>query len=135
MCHFEFRRHFRSFNVIKVILQDFQSFWCFFYRTAKDFEENNVLMGKCTHRSSMTKGIKIVATNSRSNDSGWLPTKTHYENMLYHCLSDLGSVSIHWKREAAFKFNSMIHGESYSFVITPKIVQSDESVRKIAPQL
>lgn len=98
-----------------------------------DFVQAKALKAECKQGFSSDKGLKIKLEDSRGKNSGWLPTKPLYVNEKINCLSDLGRIFIHRSGDVPFNFRNLVHGFLYSFVITPKIIQSDESIRRIAP--
>lgn len=52
----------------------------------------------------------------------------------YNCRSDLGNIRIHRSGDIPSVPTELEHQRSYSFVVTPKIIESDEGIRRIAPQ-
>lgn len=52
----------------------------------------------------------------------------------YNCWSDLGNIRIHRSGEIPVIPTQLEHKMSYTFVVTPKIIESDESIRRISPQ-
>lgn len=108
---------------------------CFIRRTAMDFSGNKVLTAKCEHGLATNRGLKIVLRDTRDKNSGWSASKFQHENEHANCMYDLGRVSIHRRTNTPLDLSSIDHGKLHTFVITPTIIKSDESIRKIAPKL
>lgn len=52
----------------------------------------------------------------------------------YNCRNDIGNIRIHQKGETSSAPTALEHSKIYSFVVTPKITESDESIRIMAPK-
>lgn len=75
--------------------------------------------------------------NLRESKSAWPEdNKKPYpfkQSLHYNCRSDLGSIRIHRVGEVPTIPTSLEHKKSFSFVVTPKIIESDQAIRRFPP--
>lgn len=80
--------------------------------------------------------MKIVLRYARALNTGWLPTYPPHVNDRFSCKSDLGAVGIHSGTDfPASGFFELTHGQSYSVVINPIIIRSNENIKSVDPKL
>lgn len=83
----------------------------------------------------MRKEMKLVFRYPRALNSGWLPTNARAVNHGFNCRSDLGTIDVHSGAEFPASHFKLMHGQSLSYSITPFVVASDDSIRKIPSKL
>lgn len=107
-----------------------------FFSVAEDFKENKMLATKCDQSLDSTQKIlKISLRYPRALNSGWLPTNPTDVNHNFNCKSDLGTFGVTFSRNFPVTHNHLQHGQSYSLIVSPSIIKSDENIRSIPPQL
>lgn len=100
---------------------------------ARDFVQNSFMTAKChsRHIAPLRAGMKIILRYPRALNSGWLPTNPPHVNERFSCHSDLGTIGLHYSTEFPSVFLELEHGQSYSILIDPTIVNNDKQVRNI----
>lgn len=109
------------------------------FSIALDFRHDKFSNARCDHRlgDSSQKEMKLNIRYSRALDSGWLPTNSFDANAPFRCKSDLGSIGLHKSTDFLIGpyMSTLLHGMSYSYVVKPYIVKSDESIKIIPPKM
>lgn len=95
------------------------------------------MVARCDERPSdaSRKEMKIVLRYPRALNTGWLPTNPPDVNVQFSCKSDLGTVGAFATVDYPKSGAEMLHGHSYSAVLDPLIITSDESLRNLDPKL
>lgn len=137
-----------TFNFPKEYFYENKYVWClirshesklnfsYFCSVANDFLKRNQLNVKCAEKYS-TKNIglfmNLLASKSRIPEEKKQPYPMHKSDH-YNCRNDIGNIRIHQRGETSSVPTALDHSLTYSLVVTPKITESDESIRIMAPK-